>query len=61
MIGYIIYNDIEYTFEYEKNIINIYTKDITELYNNLLETDDTKVGNYKLLSKDLDYTVMNIK
>lgn len=36
MTGYIVYKDVEYIFDYEKNMISIYTKDITELYNNWL-------------------------
>lgn len=40
MTGYIIYKDKEYAFEYQKNIINIYAKNITEIYDNFQEQFD---------------------
>ena len=45
MVGYIIYEGKEYTFEYENNIINIYSKDVTELYEAFLDEATNKSNN----------------
>lgn len=59
MVGYIIYENKEYTFEYENNIINIYTKDVTELYEAFFEETINKNDNLIYTLKGYQFQNLN--